>query len=68
MGKVSSLPVTEQFKSSAYAHKTEDPFVIADAIRKSNAERKKMPTRRVFGNDHPASMSTVSPLQAKRFE
>lgn len=51
------------------AEKTSDPFVIAKAIKESNNVRKnKLPHRRVFGNDMPTSVTTISPLQEKHFK
>lgn len=67
LGKVTHLPVTDKFRSSLSPDRTGDPFMIAKAIKDSNSRRDRMPLRKVFGNDVPGSVSTVSPLNQKNY-
>lgn len=68
LGRVSNLPVTDQLRSSISASRTEDPFVLAKAIREANARKDRMPHKRVFGDDLPTSVTTISPLQEKNYK
>jgi hypothetical protein len=68
MGKVGDLSVTDQFRRSLHASRTEDPFVIAKAIKDSNWRNDKMPNRKIFGNDLPTSVTTISPIHEKNFK
>ena len=68
MGKVSALPVTDKFRSSLSHGNTENPFMVAKAIKESTSRRMKLPSRRIFGDDMPTSVTTISPLGQKNFE
>lgn len=67
LGKISSVPITDQFASKVRNHEIEDPVRIANEIRFADCYKKdKFPSRSVFGNNFK-NQTIKLPIENREF-